>query len=165
MKKITFIIISLSAFLFDFLTKGLVKYLFVHNWHHSYVGPIIIPRFFELRYVLNPGLLFGLFQKFPPIVNILIMAISLIIFGIFVFSEFYRLRNIEKWSFALILGGGFGNLFDRILHGAVFDFLQIYIGRFPWPTFNFADALIDVGIGLLIISFFIGEKIDASDFD
>lgn len=86
------------------------------------------------------------------------MLISLTVFFAFIFISFNKLSKLEKWSFALILGGGFGNFFDRLLHGGVFDFLQIYIGKYPWPTFNFADMIIDIGIGLLLLDIIFGGK-------
>jgi signal peptidase II len=55
---------------------------------------------------------------------------------------------------AFLIGGDLGNLFDRIFHGGVIDYI-----KFPyWPTFNFADISINIGIGLIILYLFITEK-------
>ncbi len=86
------------------------------------------------------------------------MLISLGIFLAFILIAYDRLSILEKWSFAFILGGGFGNFFDRVLHHGVFDFLQVFLGKYPWPTFNFADAIIDIGIGLLLLDIILGGK-------
>jgi signal peptidase II len=50
------------------------------------------------------------------------------------------------------LGGALGNVFDRIVTGAVTDFLDFYIGDLHWPAFNVADSAIVIGSGLLLIS-------------
>jgi signal peptidase II len=50
----------------------------------------------------------------------------------------------------LILGGASGNLFDRVLHGSVVDFLLFYVSRYEWPAFNVADSAIVIGASLLV---------------
>jgi signal peptidase II len=51
---------------------------------------------------------------------------------------------------ALLLGGATGNVTDRILHGGVTDFLEVWIGNYRWPAFNVADSAITIGAILLI---------------
>jgi len=60
---------------------------------------------------------------------------------------------------ALVLGGAVGNLIDRIVLGHVTDFIQVWFGNWPFPSFNVADAGISVGAALLIIDalFFSGR--------
>src|ERR1700683_248400 len=52
---------------------------------------------------------------------------------------------------SLIMGGALGNLWDRLAHGRVVDFLLVYIKQYQWPVFNLADSAIVVGAGLLIV--------------
>ena len=52
--------------------------------------------------------------------------------------------------FALVIGGALGNVIDRIRFGAVFDFLDFYVGNWHWPAFNVADSCITVGVVLLL---------------
>ena len=59
-------------------------------------------------------------------------------------------------SLSLILGGAIGNLIDRIYLGHVVDYIQIWLGSYPFPAFNIADAAISVGAALLILSSFTG---------
>lgn len=54
-------------------------------------------------------------------------------------------------ALALVLGGALGNLVDRVAHGHVVDFIQLYYGRFAWPAFNVADAAISVGAFMLVV--------------
>ena len=48
-------------------------------------------------------------------------------------------------AFQVVLGGALGNVIDRIVLGSVVDFIQVYIGSWPFPSFNVADAAITVG--------------------
>jgi len=51
---------------------------------------------------------------------------------------------------AFVIGGALGNLIDRIRFGHVVDFIQVYIGSWPFPSFNIADSAISVGAVLLV---------------
>jgi signal peptidase II len=52
---------------------------------------------------------------------------------------------------ALLLGGATGNVTDRIVHGAVTDFFEVWLGTYRWPAFNVADSAIAIGAALLIV--------------
>ena len=54
-------------------------------------------------------------------------------------------------ALGLVVGGAIGNVIDRILHGAVFDFLDFHIAGYHWPAFNVADSAITIGVAFLII--------------
>lgn len=74
------------------------------------------------------------------------------------------MRKLEKHdiltalSLSMILGGAVGNLIDRIHLGHVIDFIQVWLGSYPWPAFNIADAAISVGAVILVISSFINPQ-------
>jgi signal peptidase II len=57
-------------------------------------------------------------------------------------------------SLALIIGGAVGNLVDRVVSGAVTDFLDFYVGTHHWPSFNVADSAISIGIALMALDAF-----------
>ncbi|MCH7882098.1 MAG: signal peptidase II [Proteobacteria bacterium] len=63
--------------------------------------------------------------------------------------------KITGISLCLILGGAIGNLIDRIYLGYVIDYIQVWLGTYPWPAFNIADAAISVGATILIVSGFV----------
>ncbi|MCY3896471.1 MAG: signal peptidase II [Chloroflexi bacterium] len=105
------------------------------------VGPL-----FDFQRVYNPGVNFGLLSDFPQAV---IAATMIIGIG---FAGYALMRPPERWTtiggFALLLGGGFGNLIDRFRLGAVFDYLNItpFVGYL-----NLADLAIGAGVILLLL--------------
>ena len=66
-------------------------------------------------------------------------------------------------SLCLILGGAIGNLIDRIYLGYVIDYIQVWLGSYPWPAFNIADAAISIGATVLILSSFTGSDKSTDD--
>ncbi len=59
-------------------------------------------------------------------------------------------KRMERLAYGLIVGGALGNAVDRLVHGAVYDFLLFHAGRWAWPAFNLADSAITVGVALLL---------------
>ncbi len=59
-------------------------------------------------------------------------------------------QKVTAIAICLILGGAIGNLIDRVVLGHVVDFIQIWLGTYPWPSFNVADMAISTGAVLLI---------------
>ena len=67
-------------------------------------------------------------------------------------------EKLTAVSLCLILGGALGNLIDRIYLGYVIDYIQVWLGSYPWPAFNIADAAIFIGATILILSSFTGSE-------
>ena len=67
-------------------------------------------------------------------------------------------RTLAGAGLALLAGGAAGNLLDRLLHGAVTDFVELHAGSFYWPAFNLADSAITIGAALLVIELFRGDS-------
>ena len=65
-----------------------------------------------------------------------------------------RSQKMLPVAFAFILGGALGNVYDRLVHGYVIDFLDFYVNNYHWPAFNIADSAIFIGAALLIIDMF-----------
>jgi len=72
-------------------------------------------------------------------------------------------EKLTAVSLCLILGGALGNLIDRIYLGYVVDYIQVWLGSYPWPAFNIADAAISVGATVLILSSFKSSDKTAAD--
>ena len=60
-------------------------------------------------------------------------------------------NGLKKYSLLMILGGAFGNVFDRIIYKAVPDFIDFHVGNFHWFIFNVSDIFISVGVILMVI--------------
>ncbi|NPA12992.1 MAG: signal peptidase II [Aquificae bacterium] len=114
----------------------------------------VIDGFFDLTLVWNKGAAFGILSQASETVRkaVLIFASLFIAIITTVYSIVNRkkLSNWEIVSLALISGGAFGNLYDRIFIGAVRDFLDFYIKDYHWPAFNIADTSITIGIASFV---------------
>lgn len=122
----------------------------------------VIPKVFHLTYVLNPGAAFGLMagQTWIFIVTAVIVLCG-VIYGQFRIPPQER---ITRLAIGIIGGGALGNLYDRLFIGRVVDYLDFQI----WPyVFNFADSMIVIGVGLLMLAIYRDEKKSAgkSEFD
>lgn len=108
-------------------------------------GPItVIRNFFNLIYVENYGIAFGMFRNKSLFFIIAICIISVLV--AFMIYKFHDKSIPVTICLSLILGGAIGNLIDRIRIGYVIDYFSFTI--FP-PVFNFADSAIVVGALLL----------------
>lgn len=122
----------------------------------------IIPGFFNITHIHNRGAIFGfLGQSRSPLVYYLLMLASLVAL-ILVVYYFFRTSPSEKFmsfSLSFILAGALGNLADRIFRGYVIDFLDFYVKRWHWPSFNVADACVSIGAVSLILLLLLKRKI------
>jgi signal peptidase II len=114
---------------------------------------VVIPGFFNLAHVENPGAAFGLFAESPAQwkVGALVSfsVIALIVVSALLWKNGHVLSTTTI-GLSLILGGALGNLWDRMVSGHVVDFLDFYVGSYHWPAFNVADSAIVVGAILLV---------------
>ena len=73
-----------------------------------------------------------------------------------------RKQKVTEWrtnlAFTLVIGGAIGNLVDRLMHGFVIDFIDVFWNNSHYPAFNIADSAICIGAGLIILDSFMGEK-------
>lgn len=123
----------------------LLKFLVVSNFELNQ-SQVLIPHVLNLTYIRNEGVAFGLFAGIPWVFIVLTAALlTAIIILMFVKRPVHKLFYV---SVALIIGGGVGNLIDRILNGYVVDYLSL---TFFKPVCNFADYCITVGVILLAV--------------
>lgn len=158
MKYLPYCLTALTAILLDQLSK----YIILQNFQdHERLN--VIPNFFDLTLVYNPGAAFSFLadmggaQKY--IFTVLAFVISGYLARAIVKGEFGRLGN---WAAAMIIGGAFGNVIDRFVHGKVVDFLLFYWQNWYYPAFNIADSFICVGAALLIIEGFTRKETQAA---
>jgi signal peptidase II len=148
------IFLGLPLFALDQLTKWLVR----QNIPYGAEFPVI-PGFFSLVHASNTGAAFSMFTGNNLFfVGLAVSALAVIIFLLIRDSHAQkaqqRLSLLTKISFGLLASGILGNLTDRILRGAVTDFLHFYLNDYAWPSFNVADSCICVAAGLLIVGSF-----------
>lgn len=96
-----------------------------------------------LAVVCNSGYAFGIMRGY---LNVLIIFLVLLI-AVYNFSKAVRFNLWIGWAF--VLGGGLGNMADRLIRGCVIDFVKVVAF---WPSFNLADAAISIGMMILIFS-------------
>jgi signal peptidase II len=109
----------------------------------------VIPGFFDITHVHNPGGAFGFLAAMSPEVrSLLFVAVSLLAAGLIVFFYWQTpvRQRVLAFGLALVFGGAVGNLVDRIRFGVVVDFLDLYIEHLHWPAFNVADSAITIGV-------------------
>jgi signal peptidase II len=121
------------------------KYLIV-NALSSYDSIEIFP-FLHIVNVRNTGAAFGSFKSLGSSFFIIISVAAII----FVVSLLMK-RTYNTFGLCLILGGAVGNLFDRVLHGQVVDFIDFFVGSYHWPAFNVADSSLTVGIIIVLLT-------------
>ncbi len=119
-----------------------------------------IPRVFKLVYSRNPGIGFGFLAGLSsPALRILLICGSFVVIAVLAWMLVAGKTGGARTAagLALLLGGATGNLTDRLLHGAVTDFLEVRL-RFlhlslfdPWPAFNVADSAIAIGAALILL--------------
>jgi signal peptidase II len=114
----------------------------------------IVPGYFDLTFVLNPGAAFSLLATLPESVRnpfFILVAVAAVILIVIYRARHLRQHRLASVSLALILGGAIGNLIDRVRHGMVVDFLDVHVHQYHWPVFNVADSAISIGVTLLLL--------------
>ncbi len=120
-----------------------------------------VTSFYNIVMVWNYGVSFGLFHdKSPESTLFLVGVAALICFGLLLWMLDTKDRALAM-CLALAVGGAIGNIFDRLRFGAVIDFIDIHAMGYHWPAFNLADSCIVIGIGIVILKTFLGEKDEA----
>lgn len=112
---------------------------------------VIINGFLQFILRENTGAAFSAFQG----MRVFLVAIScvalVVVIGIFVSRKVTS--RLVLFAMGCITAGIVGNLYDRLFNdGRVRDFIDVFVGSYHWPTFNVADSLLCIGVGLLIIT-------------
>ncbi|MGB2426801.1 MAG: signal peptidase II [Alteromonas sp.] len=121
---------------------------------------IQITSFFNMTYVRNYGAAFSILHDAGGWQRWFFTAIAVVVSALLL----YWLKQAPKQqlrlpiAFCFILGGAIGNVYDRLVHGYVIDFLDFYYQQWHWPAFNIADSAIFIGAGLLIIDMLFSKE-------
>jgi signal peptidase II len=147
--------LSLLILLLDQLSKV------VASASLDYGQPVVVTSFFNWTLLHNPGAAFsflsdaGGWQRWFFILISIAISLVLVVW----MARLPSLARRQLLALALVLGGAAGNLWDRVAHGFVVDFIQLHYGGYYWPAFNIADAAICVGAAILVVdSLFAGHN-------
>lgn len=130
------------------------KLWLVHGFDLAVKGPVDLLPVLEIVLVWNRGISYGLFQQHSTLGIWLLAGLTIVVtIGLWIWSARCGSRLIAL-ALALIIGGAIGNGIDRLVYGAVVDFVHFHAGTFSWYVFNLADVWIVAGVaGLLYDSF------------
>jgi signal peptidase II len=152
------IIVPVAAVLFlDRLTKNLAIEQLAGQPPREYAGGLL-----RLLYDENPGVFLGLGASIPEASRfwLFTVAVGVMLAGL-VASLLFRktVTRGEVAAFAMIIGGGTGNLIDRIQYdGVVIDFLNIGVGSVRTGVFNVADVAVIAGVLLYVVAQWLGDR-------
>ncbi len=111
-------------------------------------GPIhLISGWVSLRLAFNPGGAFGILRDVP----VFFLVATIVVIGLILYWTRHAATKASAVALGLVLGGGLGNLFDRVARdfdGRVVDFIDVHF----WPVFNVADSAIVVGIAVILLT-------------
>ncbi|MDR2661638.1 MAG: signal peptidase II [Treponema sp.] len=162
--KIAPFVLTLLAIAADQASKAFI----VKNWPapNTFIADLFGNEFLEIYHVRNTAIAFSLGQNLPDWIKPALFVVLPL--GVLVFLVVYYIRSdeftpLQRWALAGILGGGLGNLIDRIFRPAgVVDFISVkFYGLFGfsrWPTFNLADSFVVIFGLLLLYTVFISDR-------
>lgn len=133
----------------------------------SYGDPVPILPVFNLTLLHNTGAAFSFLAEADGWQRWFFVALALAV-SVVLIGWLRKLERHETWTavaIALILGGALGNVYDRVVHGYVVDFLHFYWHDWHFPAFNLADTAITIGAGIMILDMFRNSAHKAEDAD
>ena len=140
------IALAVAIALADQATKAVVLEAFVPG------ESLFVTGFFNLVLAFNDGAAFSFLAGSGGWQRWFFVAIALVASVVMLVLLFrHRTERMFSAGLSLILGGAVGNVWDRLAHGHVVDFIQLHAMGWYWPAFNLADSSITVGAGLLIL--------------
>lgn len=127
------------------------------------MGPVAQQRveitpFLDFILIWNKGISYGLFDQANQAGKIILIGLNIAICGFLLWMLSRVTTKLNAYGLGLIIGGAIGNIIDRVLHGAVVDFISLHTVNYAWYVFNVADIWITVGAILIILDAFVQPK-------
>jgi signal peptidase II len=149
--RATPLIIAIAVVIADRLSK-----LEIQHALSSYDSIPVLAGWLRIIHTENPGAAFGMLAEGNPLLRSLVLigvsGAVLLFVAWALWSERSTLNSwLSRLGLSLVLGGASGNLYDRIVHQTVTDFIEVYHGAWSFPAFNVADSAITVGAILLLL--------------
>lgn len=147
------LLIALCVIALDQATKWWILLSVMNPPHLIEIMPM-----FNLVLTWNRGVSFGLFDAGSAAGPWILSGVAVVIVAVLLYWLRGAKGKLVAIAVGFIAGGAAGNVIDRMVHGAVVDFLDVYWGSYHWPAFNVADSGITIGAALLVIdSIFSGQ--------
>jgi signal peptidase II len=150
------------------LSDQLVKSFIVKFWPRegTLIRDVFNNGFLYFYHVRNKAIAFSLGHNLPESLRpLLFVIVPIIVLGLLVWYYFRsgEFNTLQRWAVAGIVGGGLGNIIDRIFRpDGVVDFISVkfygFLGLERWPTFNIADSSVVVCCILFLVSIFTDSK-------
>lgn len=149
--------ITVLVIILDYTSK---YWIVSHLSINKYIN--IIP-FIYLTYIYNSGIAFGFLANKNCWERWILSFIAILVIIILLKKVYhFTYKNIPlNIAYTMIIGGAMGNLFDRLIHGAVIDFICLKFGNWQCPIFNLADFSICIGFIIIILNDFFIKKLIA----
>jgi len=160
--------INKTALLTTTLALVLAADLATKAWVRShmtlYQSVPVLGDWFRLTFTQNPGAAFGIHVGDHSRIVFLFLSLGALVVLGYLYRTTPATDRLRLFAVALIGSGAVGNIIDRIrFPRGVVDFLDVGIGAHRWPVFNVADMAVSTGAILLLISFYMEERHDASE--
>jgi signal peptidase II len=164
-----FLIVTFIVLLLDQGTKILVRQK-IPYWNGEN-GIEVLGDFFRLIYVTNPGAAFSLSLGSDNFNRYFFTIVAIVVTCLIIYLMKNARHFMDRLAYSLIIGGAIGNTVDRVLYGAVTDFLDFKFFNFifgldRWPTFNIADSsIVCATVILLYYTIFIERNLEPVELE
>jgi signal peptidase II len=154
--------LTAAAVIIDQITKAII----VHTLPEGELIDVFKNNFLWIWHVRNTAIAFSFGENLPDWIKpalFVILPLAVLVFLVYYYFKSNEFSRLQRWCLAGILGGGIGNLIDRILRAdGVVDFISVnfygFLGFPRWPTFNAADSFVVVFGLLLLVTVFLPLK-------
>jgi signal peptidase II len=154
--RVRWLWLTLAVVIADRATKAWFETRTAEGWRHE-----VVSNFIYLVHSQNPGIAFGvLADSASQWTRVALIGGSVIVIAVLAWMLVASRSGgaLSAAGLALLLGGATGNVTDRIVHGGVTDFFEVWLGAYRWPAFNVADSAIAIGAALLILDVLFGSR-------
>jgi signal peptidase II len=154
--RVRWLWLTLLVVVLDRGSKAWFETQTVEGWRHQ-----VAANFIYLVHSQNPGVAFGVLADSASVwTRAALITGSVVIIAILAWMLVASRSGgaLSAAGLALLLGGATGNVTDRIMHGGVTDFFEVWLGSYRWPAFNVADSAIAIGAALLIGDVLFGPR-------
>jgi signal peptidase II len=135
-----------------------VKLWLLFGYRLAEQGRVVITPFFDLVLVWNRGISYGLFAADSQAQVWFLVAMKTAITLVLIVWLVRNTDRLTAIALGLLIGGAIGNTVDRILHGAVVDYVSLHAAGYHWYVFNLADVWVVAGVALLLYDAFLAGR-------